>query len=87
MVIPRYTRQTQFGALEIPEAKIYEQGANVPAPAWLTAEEDGRGVAFLTPGVPVNEIRAGEIYYPLLRSVSVLSADGISGPLIPTKYS
>lgn len=84
MTIPEIWRQTQFGALKIPESKIFEQGANVPAPDWVTAQEGGRGIAFMTLGVPVNEIRAGEIYYTLLRSVSVLSADGISGPLIPT---
>jgi len=38
----------------------------------------------MTQGVPINEIRGGEIYLTLLRSVSVLSADGTSGPLIPT---
>ena len=84
MITPQYTRQTQFGALEISDAKIFEEGISVPAPAWLTAQENNRGLAFLTPGVPVNEIKAGEIYYTLLRSVSVLSADGKSGPLIPT---
>jgi alpha-mannosidase len=84
MITPQYTRQTQFGAVEISDPKIYEEGISVPAPAWLTAQENNRGLAFLTPGVPVNEIKAGEIYYTLLRSVSVLSADGKSGPLIPT---
>ncbi|MFQ5677229.1 MAG: glycosyl hydrolase-related protein, partial [bacterium] len=84
MITPEYWRQTQFGALEISPQKIFEEGVNVPAPDWVTAQEGGRGIAFMTLGVPVNEIRAGEIYYTLLRSVSVLSADGMSGPLIPT---
>lgn len=84
MITPDYWRQTQFGALEIPSQKIFEEGVNVPAPDWVTAQEGGRGVAFMTLGVPVNEISAGEIYYTLLRSVSVLSADGVSGPMIPT---
>ena len=34
--------------------------------------------------MPINEIEAGNIYCTLLRSVSVLSTDGASGPLIPT---
>jgi alpha-mannosidase len=34
--------------------------------------------------MPIDEIKGGEIYCTLLRSVSVLSADGVSGPLIPT---
>jgi alpha-mannosidase len=38
----------------------------------------------MTHGVPINEIKGGEIYLTLLRSVSVLSADGVSGPLVPT---
>lgn len=84
MITPQYYRQTQFGVLEIPAAKIFEEGVNVPAPAWVSAQEGGRGLSFITLGVPVNEIRAGEIYYTLLRSVSVLCADGKSGPLIPT---
>ncbi|HEX5132546.1 MAG TPA: glycosyl hydrolase-related protein, partial [Candidatus Krumholzibacteria bacterium] len=39
---------------------------------------------FFTKGVPINEVKGGDIYSTLLRSVSVLSADGVSGPLIPT---
>ncbi len=84
MISPLYTRQTQFGFITLPRTKTLEQGVNIPAPFWITSEEGGRGIAFLTPGVPVNEVKAGEIHYTLLRSVSVLSADGISGPLIPT---
>jgi alpha-mannosidase len=84
MVSPLYTRQTQFGFIALPRTKTLEQGVNIPAPFWITSEEGKRGIAFLTPGVPVNEVKAGEIYYTLLRSVSVLSADGVSGPLIPT---
>jgi alpha-mannosidase len=84
MVSPLYTRQTQFGAITLPQTRTLEQGVHIPAPFWISSEEGNRGIAFLTPGVPVNEVRAGEIYYTLLRSVSVLSADGVSGPLIPT---
>lgn len=84
MVIPQYTRQTQFGAISVSDRNLFEEGANVPSPVWVTAEEGNRGLAFITPTVPINKIQAGEIYYTLLRSVSVLSADGKSGPLIPT---
>jgi len=84
MVSPMYCRQTQFGVINLPRTRTLEQGVNIPAPFWVSSEEGNRGIAFITPGVPVNEVRAGEIYYTLLRSVSVLSADGVSGPLIPT---
>lgn len=84
MVSPLYTRQTQFGSITLPRTKTLEQGVTIPPPFWISSEEGGRGIAFLTPGVPVNEVKAGEIYYTLLRSVSVLSADGVSGPLVPT---
>jgi alpha-mannosidase len=84
MVAPRYTRQTQFGALEQHWRRSLCESMKIPSLSWITAQEDGRGIAFLTLGVPINEIRGGEIYCTLLRSVSVLSSDGKSGPLIPT---
>jgi alpha-mannosidase len=84
MVAPAYTRQTQFGALELPEAQSLQESFNTPSLSWIAAEEEDRGLAILTLGMPINEIKGGEIYCTLLRSVSVLSNDGISGPLIPT---
>ena len=50
----------------------------------MSGEDAYRGLAFFTKGVPINEVRGGEIYCTLLRSVSVLSDDGVTGPLIPT---
>ena len=35
-------------------------------------------------GIPSHEIRDNSIYLTLLRSVVVLSSDGIMGPCIPT---
>ena len=84
MVAPEYTRQTQFGGLELPLVRTREQGVRTPSLAWIVCEESDRGMAFMTRGVPINEIRGGEILCTLLRSVSVLSADGVSGPLVPT---
>lgn len=84
MVAPRYTRQTQFGALTLPHGKALQESFKTPSLSWITAEEADRGLAVLTLGVPINEIKGGEVYCTLLRSVSVLSNDGISGPLIPT---
>lgn len=84
MVAPVYTRQTQFGVIRLPRRKTLGEGIKAPSLTWITWEEGGSGLALMTHGVPINEIKGGEIYCTLLRSVSVLSADGMSGPLIPT---
>ncbi|MBN1375754.1 MAG: glycoside hydrolase [Dehalococcoidia bacterium] len=84
MVVPEYTRQTQFGAINLPSAKTIEQSVCFPSLNWFNCQEGHRGLAFFSRGVPINEVFAGNIYCTLLRSVSVLSADGKSGPLIPT---
>ncbi|MFQ5724698.1 MAG: glycoside hydrolase family 38 C-terminal domain-containing protein, partial [Terriglobia bacterium] len=84
MVAPEYVRQTQFGMIALPRERTLEEGVKVPSLTLVTAEENQRGLAFLSSGVPINEIKAGWVHYTLLRSVSVLSADGVSGPLIPT---
>lgn len=84
MVAPDYTRQTQFGMVDLPRERTLEDGVKVPSLTLVCAEENGRGLAFFSDGAPINEIRAGWVHYTLLRSVSVLSADGVSGPLIPT---
>jgi alpha-mannosidase len=42
------------------------------------------GVSVLHKGIPSHEIRDNSIYLTLLRSVVVLSSDGIMGPCIPT---
>lgn len=83
MVRPSYCRQTQFGVLDLPFERVLNEGIKVPSLVWVNAEENNRGLAFLSASVPINEINGPNIYYTLLRSVSVLSSDGISGPLIP----
>lgn len=83
MVAPAYLRQTQFGVIDLPYERTLEEGFKTPSLYWLNAEADGRGLAFLSAAVPINEVKAGTIHYTLLRSVSVLSSDGVSGPLIP----
>jgi len=84
MVAPKYVRQTQFGVLDLPEERTRQAGHKIPSLTWINSEEGDRGLAFLAQGVPINEIQGGEVYCTLLRSVSVLSSDGVSGPLIPT---
>jgi alpha-mannosidase len=84
MVVPNYTRQTQFGVIDLPLARTLEESVRFPSLNWFNCQEGDHGLAFFSRGVPINEVRAGNIYCTLLRSVSVLSTDGKSGPLIPT---
>jgi alpha-mannosidase len=84
MTAPQYSRQTQFGVIDLPLEKTLQSSHKTPSLSWISCQEQDRGLALLTQGVPINEIEGGVIYCTLLRSVSVLSADGISGPLIPT---
>ncbi len=83
MVTPVYTRQTQFGVISLPIGKTLRESLKIPSLNWITGQEGDRGLAVLTLGVPINEIKGGVVFSTLLRSVSVLSIDGVSGPLIP----
>ena len=47
-------------------------------------ENQNRGVSILHQGIPSHEVKDGSIYLTLLRSVEILSSDGIMGPCIPT---
>ena len=84
MVVPNYTRQTQFGVIDLPLSSTLEESVRFPSLNWFNCQEGSYGLAFFSRGVPINEVEAGNIYCTLLRSVSVLSTDGKSGPLIPT---
>ncbi len=42
------------------------------------------GISVMHRGIPPHEVRDNSIYLTLLRSIMVLSADGIMGPCIPT---
>ncbi len=85
-----YFRETQFGV--IPEPTEYftnrEEGfkpSGIPNfLRWFDLSDGIRGVAFMNKGLPAVMIVKGSVYIRLLRSVYGLSADGISGPLIPT---
>ena len=87
LVAPAYTRQTQFGVVDLPVPVTVEESVKAPSVNWVNCQEGKHGLAFFTRGVPLNEVRAGDVYCTLLRSVSVLSTDGSSGPLIPTPYA
>jgi alpha-mannosidase len=57
-----------------------------PSLEWVDySDRDQKGgVSLLHRGIPSHEIRDNSIYLTLLRSVVLLSADGIMGPCIPT---
>jgi alpha-mannosidase len=57
-----------------------------PSLEWIDySDRDQKGgVGLLHKGIPSHEIRDNSIYLTLLRSVVVLSSDGIMGPCIPT---
>ena len=58
-----------------------------PSLEWIDysdKDQKGGGVSLLHRGIPSHEIRDNSIYLTLLRSVVVLSSDGIMGPCIPT---
>lgn len=42
------------------------------------------GISVMHRGIPPHEVRDNSIYLTLLRSIMVLSADGIMGPCVPT---
>ena len=85
-----YFRESQFGVVAEPtELFASLEKAGVPAGiphflCWFWYGDGTRGVTFMNRGIPASEIRNSRVYLTLLRSVSMLSADGDAGPLIPT---
>jgi hypothetical protein len=58
-----------------------------PSSEWIDysgGENENRGVSILHQGIPSHEVKDSSIYLTLLRSVEILSSDGIMGPCIPT---
>jgi alpha-mannosidase len=86
-----YYRGTQFGAtketttdkIHLPKDSV-ELFSRAPAINWVDYGDDSKGVTLINDGNPENELKTGSIYITLLRSIFCLSADGQSGPLIPT---
>lgn len=89
-----YWSGTQFGAVKRRTNLFYasknaknwnEKPSGIfPSLEWIDYSDDSHGVSILHTGIPSHEIRDGSIYLTLLRSVMVLSSDGIMGPCIPT---
>jgi len=86
-----YFRETQFGVVPEPTEQFAGTGGKREIPAgipnflsWFCYGDGTRGITFMNKGIPASEIKEGSVYLTLLRSVSVLSADGEAGPLVPT---
>ncbi len=86
-----YFRETQFGVIPEPTEQFtaVEEKKLIPTGipnflSWFYYGDGTRGVTFMNKGMPATEIRGSSVYQTLFRSVSVLSADGEAGPLVPT---
>ncbi|HEU4447946.1 MAG TPA: glycosyl hydrolase-related protein [Nitrososphaeraceae archaeon] len=69
------------------EAEWSEKPSGIfPSLEWIDYSDKDQygGVSVLHKGIPSHEIRDNSIYLTLLRSVVLLSSDGIMGPCIPT---
>lgn len=75
---PNYACGTQFGVVSRPTNK-----QNFPSIMWLSYADKKKGLTVIHRGIPENEVRDGDIFLTLLRSVSMLSSDGSAGPVIP----
>jgi alpha-mannosidase len=89
---------TQFGVVERKTDLYYQKDSRkwfekpsgvFPSLEWIdySIKNDSNktvGISLLHQGLPSHEIRDGSIYLTLLRSIVLLSSDGIMGPCIPT---
>ena len=85
-----YFRETQFGVIPEPTEYFTRVGGAKPSGlpnflSWFDVSDGVRGVTFMNKGLPAGRIEKGSVYITLFRSISGLSADGISGPLVPTQ--
>ena len=86
-----YTCETQFGAITRSTNQYYlkpkdwvEQPSGVfPSLRWIDYSDGEKGLTVINKGNPENEIRDGNVYITLMRSVNILSFDGKAGPAIP----
>ncbi|ADJ25711.1 glycoside hydrolase family 38 [Dehalogenimonas lykanthroporepellens BL-DC-9] len=90
---PEYTSEIQFGALsrsvnlvgEPAEPTDVERPSGIfPAQNWVDYSDNERGLTLINKGLPSHEVRDGAVYVTLLRSIMMLSSDGITGPAVPT---
>ena len=89
-----YSCGSQFGVVSRPTDQCYykpepgveweeEPSGIFPSLKWLDYSDGKKGLTVIHRGIPENEVRDGDVYLTVLRSVSMLSSDGISGPAIP----
>jgi alpha-mannosidase len=90
---PRYQSETQFGVIARsvnqyyvnPKRRWVEKPSGVyPALNWVDYSDKEKGVTLINKGLPAHEVRDGNIYLTLLRSILMLASDGVIGPAIPT---
>ncbi|MFC1961602.1 alpha-mannosidase [Chloroflexota bacterium] len=90
---PQYDSETQFGVISRPVDQYHaktspgwlEKPCGIyPALHWIDYADKERGITVINKGLPAHEIRDREIYITLLRSILMLSSDGVTGPAIPT---
>ncbi|MBW2976949.1 glycoside hydrolase [Candidatus Woesearchaeota archaeon] len=87
----KYTCESQFGAVDRKTNQYYtepkgwvEKPCGVfPSLRWIDYSDGKKGLTVINKGNPENEIRDGNVYLTLLRSVDMLSSDGRMGPAIP----
>jgi alpha-mannosidase len=89
---PEYSCGSQFGAVSRPtdlanykpkERWVEEPCGAFPSLRWLDYSDGKKGLTVIHKGIPENEVRDGDVYLTLLRSVLMLSSDGTAGPAIP----
>ncbi len=79
-VVSRPTNQWYYK----PKEKWVEEPCGVfPSLKWLDYSDGKKGLTVMHRGIPENEVRDGDVYLTLLRSVLMLSSDGRTGPAIP----
>ncbi len=87
-----YACGSQFGVVSRPtdqanykpeEEWVEEPCGAFPSLRWLDYSDGKKGLTVIHRGIPENEVKDGDIYLTLLRSVLMLSSDGKAGPAIP----
>jgi alpha-mannosidase len=90
---PRYTAETQFGAISRQANEYYmkdkrweeEPSGVAPCLKWFDYSDGDKGLTVINRGTPEAEVRDGSMYMTLLRVVRMLSTDGKAGPVIPVR--
>ena len=77
------SRPTDLWHYEPKEEWVEKPCGAFPSLGWLDYSDGRKGLTVIHSGTPENEVRDGDIYLTLLRSVSMLSSDGKTGPAIP----